>query len=56
MRLQHVPGVEELVLTAKPGDQLMPLPEGKRYLGFIMARGSHPEEVEATLRKAHRAV
>jgi hypothetical protein len=51
---EHVPGVEELVMTEKPGDQLMPLPEGKRYLGFIVARGSHPEEVEATLRKAHQ--
>jgi len=51
---QRVPGVEELVMTAKPGDQLIPLPEGKRYLGFIVARGTQPEEVEETLRKAHR--
>jgi biotin carboxylase len=51
---QHVPGVEELVMTAKPGDQLIPLPEGKRYLGFIVARGDQPEEVEETLREAHR--
>lgn len=51
---QRVQGVEELVMTAQPGDQLIPLPEGKRYLGFILARGAHPEEVEATLREAHR--
>jgi hypothetical protein len=51
---QRVPGVEELVMTAKPGDQLIPLPEGKRYLGFIVARGAQPEEVEETLREAHR--
>ena len=51
-----VPGVEELVLTAKSGDQLMPLPEGKRYLGFILARGTHPEEVESTLREAHQCL
>ena len=51
---QRVPGVEELVMTAKPGDQLIPLPEGKRYLGFIMARGAQAEEVEATLRESHR--
>jgi biotin carboxylase len=50
---QRVPGVEELIMTAKPGDQLIPLPEGKRYLGFIVARGTQPEEVEETLRKAH---
>jgi biotin carboxylase len=51
---QRVQGVEELVMTAQPGDQLMPLPEGKRYLGFILAKGASPEEVEATLREAHR--
>ena len=51
---QEVPGVEELVVTAKPGDQLIPLPEGKRYLGFIVARGTHPAEVEETLRESHR--
>jgi len=51
---QQVPGVEELVMTANPGDHLIPLPEGKRYLGFIVARGAQPEEVEETLREAHR--
>ncbi len=51
---QQVLGVEELVMTAKPGDQLIPLPEGKRYLGFILARGAQPEDVEETLRESHR--
>ncbi len=51
---QQVPGVEELVMTAEPGDQLIPLPEGKRYLGFIVARGAQPEEVEETLRESNR--
>ena len=51
---QQVPGVEELVMTSKPGDQLIPLPEGKRYLGFIVAWGAQPAEVEETLREAHR--
>jgi hypothetical protein len=51
---QQVPGVEELVMTANPGDQLIPLPEGKRYLGFIVARGAQSQEVEETLREAHR--
>lgn len=51
---QQVPGVEELVMTAKSGDHLIPLPEGTRYLGFIVVRRKQPEEVEATLRKAHR--
>ncbi len=51
---RDVLGVEELVMTAKPGDQMTPLPEGKRYLGFILARGAQPEEVEETLREAHK--
>jgi biotin carboxylase len=51
---QQVPGVEELVMTAESGDHLIPLPEGTRYLGFIVARRKQPEEVEATLREAHR--
>ena len=49
-----VPGVEELMITVQPGEELVPLPEGTRYLGFIIARGDSPEEVEATLREAHR--
>jgi biotin carboxylase len=51
---ERVSGVVELVITAEPGDQLIPLPEGKRYLGFIVARGAQPAEVEETLREAHR--
>ncbi len=49
-----VPGIEELTITAEPGDELVPLPEGTRYLGFLLARGTTPEEVERSLRDAHR--
>jgi L-aminoacid ligase-like protein len=49
-----VPGVVELKITAEPGDELVPLPEGTRYLGFLLARGTTPEEVERSLRDAHR--
>ncbi len=49
-----VPGVEELVITAEPGEELIPLPEGTRYLGFLIARGDSAEQVEMTLREAHR--
>jgi len=47
------PGVEELLLTAKPGQKLVPLPESSSYLGFIFARGESPESVEQALRRAH---
>ncbi len=49
-----IPGVVELTITAEPGDELVPLPEGTRYLGFLLARGKTPENVERSLRDAHR--
>src|SRR2546425_5486671 len=48
-----VPGIEVLEITAQLGDELVPLPEGTRYLGFLIARGETPEAVEAALRDAH---
>lgn len=48
-----VPGIVELTVTAETGDELVPLPEGTRYLGFLLARGKTPEEVERSLRDAH---
>src|SRR3989454_1001373 len=49
-----VRGIEDLEITAQPGDELVPLPEGTRYLGFLIARGKTPEAVETALRDAHR--
>jgi ATP-grasp domain/L-amino acid ligase C-terminal domain 2/ATP-grasp N-terminal domain len=46
-------GVDEIIVTATPGQRLIPLPEGSSYLGFIFARGSSPQAVEASLRLAH---
>jgi hypothetical protein len=51
-----VPLVEEVVITAHPGQKLEPLPEGARYPGFIFARGDGPAAVERALREAHRAL
>jgi len=49
----QTPGVEDIRITAKPNQKLVPLPEGASYLGFIFARGSTPESVEKALRQAH---
>ncbi len=49
-----VPGVWNVAITAKPGDELVPWPEGRSYPGFVFARASIPEAVEAALREAHR--
>ena len=48
-----VPGVEDVRITAKPDASLIPLPEGKSYLGFIFARGATAGVVETALREAH---
>lgn len=49
-----VAGVEDVVITAHRGQELVPWPEGSRYPGFIFARGVRPEEAVAAVRAAHR--
>lgn len=49
----QVAGVAEIVITAKQGQQILPLPEGGSYLGFIFARATEPAAVERALRTAH---
>ena len=50
---KEVPGVEDVVITAREGDMLTPPPEGASYPGFIFAKGDEPGQVEQVLRKAH---
>jgi biotin carboxylase len=47
-----VPLVEDVAITAHLREELIPLPEGASYLGFVFARGDSPDAVEAALRKA----
>ena len=48
-----VNGIAGVEITIPPGQAVVPLPEGDRYLGFIFSTGSEPDEVEDSLRKAH---
>ena len=48
------PGIEDVIITAKQRQKLVPLPEGASYLGFIFARGETPAAVERALRASHR--
>ncbi|MEO2027421.1 MAG: ATP-grasp domain-containing protein [Fuerstiella sp.] len=48
-----VSGVEGVTISAHPGQQLVPLPEGSRYLGFIFAQADSPESVETALRESY---
>ena len=51
---QAVPGVEQVEITIPLGREVVPWPEGSRYLGFIFARDQEPEEVVVALRSAHQ--
>ena len=51
---RRVPGIVGLMMTIALGQEVVPLPEGVQYLGFLFARGDTPEEVEASLRIAHQ--
>jgi biotin carboxylase len=48
-----VPDVDDVRVTAKVEQMLIPLPEGASYLGFIFARGADAAAVERALRAAH---
>jgi len=49
-----VPQIEDVTISIPKGQQIVPLPEGSRYLGFIFSRATAPAEAEAALREAHR--
>ena len=48
-----VPHVDDVRITAKADQLLLPLPEGASYLGFIFARAAEPGGVDRALRAAH---
>jgi biotin carboxylase len=48
-----VAGVDDVVITVPDGREVVPLPDGDSYLGFLFAHGETPAEVEAALRAAH---
>lgn len=48
-----VPHVDDVQITVKPDQLLVPLPEGKSYLGFIFARAVTSDVVVEALRQAH---
>lgn len=48
-----VPGIVDAVISAHVGQELVPLPEGSRYLGFLFSRAPDPARAESALREAH---
>jgi len=50
---QSVANVVSVDIVVRPGHELVPLPEGNQYPGYIFARGQSPVEVVKALREAH---
>jgi len=48
-----VPGIKELLISVRDGHELVPLPEGSSYLGFIYAVADSAAQAELALREAH---
>ena len=48
-----IPGVDEVRITAKRDALVVPLPEGRSYLGFIFAHAADAAGAEAALREAY---
>ena len=48
-----VPGITDVLVTIRDGYELVPLPEGGSYLGFVFAQCATPQAAEAALREAH---
>jgi hypothetical protein len=48
-----VPLIEDVTISLHKGQEVVPLPEGSRYLGFIFSRADTPARAEAALREAH---
>jgi len=50
---RNVANIEKVDIIIRDGNELIPLPEGNQYPGYIFARGSTPNEVVQALRGAH---
>ena len=48
-----IDGIDDVRITAKPDAVIVPLPEGRSYLGFMFAHGPTPAVAERALRDAH---
>lgn len=53
LEAQSIPGITDLTISIATGTEVVPLPDGNKYLGFIFAKAETPEAVESALRQAH---
>ena len=52
-KAQEIPGIERIDIAIREGNELIPLPEGNQYLGYIFARGESYAQVVDALHSAH---
>jgi biotin carboxylase len=50
---RKVPNIEKVDIIIREGNELIPLPEGNQYPGYIFSRGDTPAEVVSALKTAH---
>ena len=48
-----MPHIEKIDITISEGHELIPLPEGNQYLGFIFAQAETSDAATEALRTAH---
>lgn len=53
LQAQRIPFISELSIEVRDGYELVPLPEGNSYLGFIFSEAPTVAEAEKALRDAH---
>ncbi|MDH5600701.1 MAG: ATP-grasp domain-containing protein, partial [Gammaproteobacteria bacterium] len=53
LEAQRIPHIKEVTIEVRQGYELVPLPEGNSYLGFIFAEAATVKETEQALRDAH---
>ena len=54
LQAQQVPFITDIEIHIQPGYELVPLPEGSSYLGFIFASAKRFDQTLQALREAHR--
>jgi biotin carboxylase len=52
-KAENISGIESVSIIPTGGDEVIPLPDGNEYLGFIFGKGKNPQTVEKSLREAH---
>lgn len=56
LEAQRIPYINEVSIEVRDGYELIPLPEGNSYLGFIFAEAPTVKEAEQALRDAHNCL